>query len=398
MELYMQMGHGMKNIAKDYLNENHGGTVIISPMNIAPSSVIKYAGEVHRLEGNILFDPQIYFPRKFHKNLVKYEYYPKENITDLESGNIKQIMSNLADLNKRLETESLIIPNFSTKKIDHLWEQIQNIIIDTSNKVAPDIKKFHTVALNADIVKDIDSIEAIISFAEEWEVEGIYIVCEHPKNSYFVEEPLWLSNIMHLVAGIKRQGKKVIVGYCNQQMLSLALAKCDAIASGNFLNLRWFQPSHFESEKENTPSRRTTWYYCPQTLSEYKIPFLDIASRMGVLDRMRPSAELENLHAASLFSANRPTNAEFKEGHAFRHYLYCLGKQCIQYSRNSYQETLDAQLLMLETAQQLSEGLREVGVRGQNRDFTDFIDVNRAAISVFDSDYGFQLSNEWNVL
>ena len=85
MELYMQMGHGMKNIAKDYLNENHGGMVIISPMNIAPSSVIKYAGEVHRLDGNILFDPQIYFPRKFHKNLVKYEYYPKENITAKEN-------------------------------------------------------------------------------------------------------------------------------------------------------------------------------------------------------------------------------------------------------------------------------------------------------------------------
>ena len=44
MELYMQMGHGMKNIAKDYLNENHGGMVIINTMNNAPSSVVKYAG------------------------------------------------------------------------------------------------------------------------------------------------------------------------------------------------------------------------------------------------------------------------------------------------------------------------------------------------------------------
>ena len=200
---------------------------------------------------------------------------------------------------------------------------------------------------------------------------------------------------MHLVAGIKRQGKKVIVGYCNQQMLCLALAKCDAIASRNFLNLRWFQSSHFESEKEKTQSRRTTWFYCPQTLSEYKIPFLDIASRMNVLDRMKPQAEMENQYSEVLFQANRPTSAEFKEGAAFRHYLHCLSKQCTQLSRSSYSETFNAQIAMLETAQQLLEALDELGIRGQKRDFSDFIDVNRAAILVFDSDYRFSLSNEW---
>jgi hypothetical protein len=199
-----------------------------------------------------------------------------------------------------------------------------------------------------------------------------------------------------LVAGIKRQHKKVIVGYCNQQMLSLSLTKCDAIASGSFQNLRMFQPSHFVSEKEKIISRRATWYYCPQTLSEYKIPFLDIASRMHVLERMMPAADMQNKYSEPLFKAKLPTNADFNEGAAFRHYLHCIGKQCIQMGRSSYQDTLSAQLLMLETAQQLLDIFGEQGIKGQNRDFSDYIEVNRAAISVFNSEYGFSLMNEWN--
>ena len=54
---------------------------------------------------------------------------------------------------------------------------------------------------------------------------------------------------MSLVAGIKRLGKEVVVGYANHQMLPLALAKCDAIAARNFLNVHWFQPEQFERPK-----------------------------------------------------------------------------------------------------------------------------------------------------
>ncbi len=40
-------------------------------------------------------------------------------------------------------------------------------------------------------------------------------------------------------------------------------------------------------------------------------------------------------------------------------------------------------------------GLRNDGIRGQDRDFSDIIDVNRATISLFDKNYGFAMSQEW---
>ncbi|MFR5914311.1 MAG: hypothetical protein ACLUGJ_03885 [Blautia wexlerae] len=109
--------------------------------------------------------------------------------------------------------------------------------------------------MSSDVLNDESQIERVIEYVEEWDVEGVYIVCEHPERYYLVDRPLWVSNIMSLVAGIKRQRKMTIVGYASHQLLCMALAKCDAIASGNFLNLRWFQPEHFETIDDKQPSR-----------------------------------------------------------------------------------------------------------------------------------------------
>ena len=53
---------------------------------------------------------------------------------------------------------------------------------------------------------------------------------------------------------------------------------------------------------------------------------------------------------------------------------------------------------MLATAEQLLAGLSEKGIRGQDRDFTEILDVNRAAIAAFDMAYKFPLSQEWKNL
>lgn len=237
-----------------------------------------------------------------------------------------------------------------------------------------------------------------IEYVEEWDVEGVYIVCEHPERYYLVDRPLWVSNIMSLVAGIKRQRKMTIVGYASHQLLCMALAKCDAIASGNFLNLRWFQPEHFETIDDKQPSRRAVWYYCPQALSEYKIPFLDIAKRMDLLDRIEPPVTMKNKYSEMLFNGSLPSSTGFGEKEAFRHYLYCLHKQCQNSVLETYAETKNLHVLMLETAEQLLSGLGKKGIKGQDRDFTEILDVNRAAISAFDMAYHFPLSQEWNEL
>ena len=398
MDLFLQMGHGMQGVAKELIKNQGTGTVIISPMNIKPTSIVKFSNDIQKLGGEVLFDPQLYYPRKFQKNLMLYDYWPKGDFTALEGGNFEQLVSKLSKLNQDIGTNKMILPAITTKKIDHLWNKIQKICIEKADDYAPDLEKIHTIALSCEVLEDEEQIESIIAYAEEWNIAEVYIVCEHPQKLYLVDRPLWVTNLLSLVAGLKRQKKKVIVGYASHQLLCLALAKCDAIASGNFLNLRWFQPEHSVTVTDNTPSRRAIWYYCPQALSEYKIPFLDIAKRMNLLDRLEPAESMKSKYCDMLFSAALPSSSGFTEKEAFRHYLYCLNVQCRESVRETYHETRDAHIMMLQTTEQLLNGLNEKGIKGQNRDFIEILDVNRAAISAFDMSYQFPMEQEWNSL
>ncbi len=119
---------------------------------------------------------------------------------------------------------------------------------------------------------------------------------------------------------------------------------------------------------------------------------------MKLLNRMEPPATMRNPYSDMLFSGGLPSSTGFGEKETFRHYLYCLRKQCQNSVRGTYEETKDAYLALLGTAEQLLSGLADKGIRGQDRDFTEICDVNRAAVSAFDMAYQFSLSREWGEL
>lgn len=398
MDLYIQMGHGMQKLALEHLTDFGEGTLIVSPMNIMPKSIVDFSNKVHKLNGSVMVDPQLYYPRKYQKNLSQYSYWPQSELTMLEAGAFDKVIQLLTDLNRAVRSEAFVLPSITTSRIDDRWDYVQKSIIESAHRYASGFEIIHTISLSSNVIMDETQVEKSVAYVESWDVNGVYIVCEHPDNYYLVDKPLWVSNLLALVAGIKRLHKKVIVGYASHQMLCLALAKCDAIASGNFLNVRWFQPEHFETVDNDEVSRRAVWYYCPQALSEFKIPFLDIAKRMGILDRLAPAPEMINPYCEMLFGDVLPSSTGYSEKEAHRHYLYCLRKQCQATVRSTYNETRDAHMILLETSEHLLSGLRSKSIKGQDRDFSEILDVNRAAIAAHDMAYQFPLSQEWKSL
>ena len=391
------MGHGMQSLALELLSHNGPKTLILSPINTTEAGMISYAKKIKKSNGKLMIDPQLYYPRSFHRNLIKYDYFPHDGITLFENGVCSDVIQALVRLNEKVQTNAFLLPAFTEQKIDDRWNYLQCQIIKCAGSLT-NVPLYVSIALSSDVMMDIEQIQKIINYAEDWDVDGIYIVCEHPGNYYLVDKPLWVSNLLELVAALKRQLKKVVVGYASHQLLCLGLAKCDAIASGNFLNLRWFKPDRFASTDDDDISRRAVWYYCPQALSEFKLPFLDIAERIGILDRIKPSSEMMNPYCEMLFSSTQPTSTAYGEKEAFRHYLLSLNKQCSITVRSSYEETMNAHYMVLETAESLLKGLRSKNIRGQDRDFGEIIDVNRAAITAFDLNYGHILKNEWKNL
>jgi len=395
MKLYLQMGHGMQGICEDLSQAWGGATVIMSPRNLTPSQVTSFANKMQKVNGSVLFDPQLYTPRKHHKKLNKHDYWPQSDFTSIELGDCSDLLKKLASTNSKIGAESFIIPSSLINKIDYRWGAIQSSLADQAKQVEGTLPLLLTVALGKDVLLDDVQVENIIQYAEQWDVEGIYLVCEHPDPKYLVEKPIWVANLLSLVAGLKRIGKKVVVGYANHQMLPLALTQCDAIAAGNYLNVRWFQPGNFETTDEDDPSRQATWFYSPQALSEFKITFLDVAHRSGLLAALQPPPQMENVYSRILFEGATPTTTNYRQGDSFKHYLHCLRIQAQTATKASYIETRDAQFAQLETAARILTALHNQRIRGQDRDFGEICEVNEAAIQLFDNEFGFAMAQEW---
>ena len=78
--------------------------------------------------------------------------------------------------------------------------------------------------------------------------------------------------------------------------------------------------------------------------------------------------------------------------------MHCLYYQCKESKKDSYTDTFNSLNLQLGTAEKLLAGLGSQGIKGQDRDFTDLIDVTRAALLGHKNNFGFILEQTWNEL
>jgi len=264
-------------------------------------------------------------------------------------------------------------------------------------KIAPNSNRIGTVCLSSEALRFEEQIEIILNAAESWDVTGIYLVPEHPSLHYLVDDPMWLANLLILCSGFALQGKEVIVGYCSHQMLCLSAAMVSGIASGSWLNVRSFLLDKFYEPDPDAVSRRSTWYYCPGALSEFKVPFLDMAHRSSVLHLLHPGEGFNTDYSEMLFSGAQPTTTNFSEREAHRHYLNTLHTEASQSQKNSYRDTYELQIASLNEAETLIDQLHQAGIRGQDRDFVDYINVNRSALAALDQTRGFVLDRSWSV-
>lgn len=402
MELYLQFGYGMMDHCRVLIEQWGKGTVILSPRDLSDKQLDKLSKDVRRLNGEVLLDPQFYLPHSDHTRLQGHAYFPNNYQTNFFWTSGKQLadlLTILADLNKNLGTRDFILPGLFADTVDDDWLVRQKAIFEEAERLGIENDRLYaTVALSGDATKTNTQIHRILDAAKDWRVSGIYLVCEHPNGEYLVSDPSWLSNVLDLVAGFRLQGKKVILGYCNQQMLIAACAGANAIASGTWMNVRSFPPSKFNLTYEEEIKQRTKWYYCPQALSEYKIPFLDIAQRLGLLDSMSPDAHLGSKYADILFTSSQPSAVGYSEQISFRHYLQCLSEQVKDSRKSTFNETVNYHLHLLNEARNLLNVLHNAGIKGQLRDFKEIIDVNEAAINVLELSSAPLLRRNWNNL
>lgn len=401
MELHLQFGWGMMEHCRHLLTAWQGGTAILSPRDLNNDQLQRLSNDINSLPNSyVLLDPQFYLPHSDHERLRSHSYWPG----DYDSGTfwhgqaLNLLLTELNALNRRLGTTAFILPGLLASQIDDDWFETQRSVLEEASAMNLERPLYMTIALSGDSVRNDDQVATFLDSSLNWEPDGFYLVFEHPKGQYLVDDAAWLSNAIDIAAGLKLRGKSVIIGYCNHQMLIAGLAKVDALASGTWMNVRSFPPDKFRTVYEDEIKQRALWIYSPQALSEYKLPFLDIAQRFGLLANLAPSGESDGDYVTAAFSGAQPSTVGITEQSAFRHYLHALRAQVQSAVRPTFSETVTAHSALLDTAEQLLAQVRSSGVSGQLRDFSQIIDVNRAALASFVHLRGPIMGRAWTSL
>jgi hypothetical protein len=380
---------------KELLQSWRGGGVIISPRDLTEKQILKVAESALAAGGVPLLDPQCFARDATWKKLTDHSYWEaiKEHATGAFTGGAgtDALLEALATLAKSAGISRHILPGCLARPVSDDWFALEEAILKAAPHHFDGDDLIATVALSSAALLDEVQVEAVVERAAAWDVQGFYVVAEVPPNSYLVDNPVWVGNLLILLSGLKLLEKDVILGYGNHQLLCAASAKLDVLASGTWLNVRAFKPDKFYAPDEDDISRRATWYYCPQALSEYKIPFLDIAHSVGMLPKMVSSTP----YAAPLFAGASPGTIEWGESDAFRHYLTALRGQVSSARQASFNATLAEHRRLLDAAERLLTDLAAAGIRGQDRDFRDIVDVNRAALAKLESARGARLRRGW---
>lgn len=401
MELYLQFAYGMKKISMDLSRDWNGATAILSPRDITPSQLQSWKGGFDKAGLKTLFDPQCYYPKSNHDGLIKYDYWDGAFSTKLETGQSFEdgLIQSILQYNDLIGTDEFIIP---AAMLDYdstwfqRWYRACDKLIEATKKIVKGKKHILTIALSdLLLLQKEEEVEKIIEYTEKFDVDGYYIIAHPPQDAYLVDSPMWLINVLQLCAGLKLQEKKVIMGYGNHQLLCLSATGIDAMATGTYLNVRRFTNKF---EKADGIQRKSTWYYYPAALSEYKIGFLDTAYNNGILEQMKPARDMDDGYVDVLFSGAMPSSTSFNETMAFKHYLNCVRKQTRLLSKSTYKDTIIANEVLLENALRRIEFLEKNGVYAQARSFKDMVDVNKSALQRLEMNRGFQLRNEWKNL
>lgn len=394
MKLYLQFGYGMmehaKLLTKKWSNET---AVILSPRDLTDTQLTRLGQELIKEKAEVLLDPQMYAPGITNQpNLTHHTYWYKGSFPTGVS--LDTCLSELTSLNQRVGATRIIIPAELAVQIDAKWIKQQK---DTINAVKTNgvegMSPIFTIALGPDVLKNNKATEDLLNEIEGWSIDSVYLILKHPEGDYLVNSATWLANALDIVSGMRLRGINVIVGYCNHQKLIMAAAGANAICSGTWLNVRAFCTNKFVTSDDI--AQRSTWYYAPHLLSEFKVDTLDVAHKLKTLHSLATDVAYDSQYADALFTAPQPTLAQFTEREAFRHYLQCLQAQTETSIQSTYKATTDLLFTQLDVAEKGLDILNKLGINGQQRDFSSYISYSRTALKVLDSQRGSMLSRNW---
>ena len=335
MRFFMQMGHGMMAMNRELLGNFASGTdsgVIIWPRTLEPDQIVRHSQEVRDLGASLLYDSCFYLPYTNRPKILSPPYWDGVDFSTTDFTGQQGIDFCLRVIDYQIETlhvTELLLPGRYTNVRNDDWLQMHGNFSAAVANLGLDIPLYATIALGPDLISDIASFDAVINEVVNYPVSGVYFVYHPPRAAYICNDDLFLNNLLSALLSLSIAGKNVILGYANQQDLFFAAAGVETIATGNFRNVRSFDPSIFDEEEEND-RQRAIWYYDGQSLCEFRLQQLGLAyQRLGMRGIFGP----ESQYSQDMLRSPNPANVRWPEPNAFKHYISVLRDQWLSFER-----------------------------------------------------------------
>ncbi len=396
MSILIQQGYGMMQMNNDLAKEISDLGVILSPRALNKNQSIDrlkiHADELRSKGVKILFDPQFYVPRTNLDKLLKFPYF--DNVGDyntvyFKSHDSKRFIENV--INYQLDfinVDEVIIPNIYSNSLDTVWHDLTKMFAEESVQLT-EKTKYLTISIGTDVVKNKMEFDYLISCLSQYEVEGYYFVIKPPSGN-FVSDDQYLYNLLDAFISLNLAGKKVILGYTNQQALIFAAAGVSKIASGNYRNVRAFDPEIFYlDENDEEIRRKAVWYFDGNTLSEFRPQQMTLIHNRGIKANFGPVCKY-----CEQLIMNPQIATSWREPESFKHYLFELSRQWNSLMTVPVTQRINAVIALLEKVKVSLLELKDLGVRIGDREFDEnIIEVSLSVLEAIKHDRNIELIN-----
>ncbi|UNP84335.1 hypothetical protein QRE63_29240 (plasmid) [Bacillus mycoides] len=393
MNFYLQQGHGMMTLNNEFVEQHKNTGVILSPRNCTRKQIEKHVKDLHAKGAKVLFDPQFYQPHTDREKILNYPYWDDLNFNTAQFASVEAPQFCEAVIKYQVEVlnvDEIILPGRYANSITEEWLNIHHTIAHTSAQFIKDRTVYSSISLGPDVVGQKPMLDRIINEAIEYPVDGFYMTLHTPH--FLVADETYLYNLMDIFLSLSLAGKKVLLGYANQQDVIFAGVGVEGLATGNYRNVRSFNPEIFGSPLEKDGiQQRAVWYYDGNTLSEFRAEALRLAYQRGLKGAFGPNT----IHSQPLLEAINPVATNWGEPAAFRHYLTLMNDQWTKLSDVPPAQRMKEIIGILEATQKILQDLIDQGFRTGERSFDKVLDSTLNAITAFvaDREYEIELLN-----
>lgn len=379
MAVYHQMGHHSENLLRDSRLDLFSGA-ILSPVNYNESDVVSQIASVNTKMGfEMIFDPQLYYPKSERGVLPNWSYFPID-VDTIDLGSKKwwcNIIDDVIDTCQRINPTSAcspaLAPNIFNIEYYSMMTDLGNYFAESLKST--EIKPIQTVVCGLSDLSQPNKAYEIASVISKTKCEFVYLVLVSniiPRRELNNTEEI--KGAMRLISVLENSGLSVIVGFSSTDFILWKAAGATVCATGKFFNLRRFTSSRFEEPKEGG-GQLPYWY------EESLLAFL----RESDVLRVRQAGLLSNASLANPFGVailkqldNSPEKAWIAL--SWRQYLYAFANlekriQENETSVNDLLENAERTWLTLEDNGILMEEMRNNGdwVRIWRRALIEFI-------------------------